>query len=52
MLGVERWELVERMERSGITPTEKLFDEIRGELGRAIAGRKRASDSYTDDKEN
>jgi hypothetical protein len=52
MLGVERWELVELMERYGITPTEKLFEEISSELRRAIAGRKRASDSYTGDKEN
>jgi hypothetical protein len=27
MLGVERWELVERMERTGITPTEKVFNQ-------------------------
>jgi lactoylglutathione lyase len=42
MLGLERWELVERMEAAGIRPTEKVFDEIRGELGRAIAARSMA----------
>ncbi len=39
MLGLERWELVERMEAAGIRPTEKVFDEIRGALGRAVAAR-------------
>jgi lactoylglutathione lyase len=39
MLGLERWELVERMEALGMRPTEKVFDEIRGQLGRAIAAR-------------
>jgi lactoylglutathione lyase len=39
MLGVERWELVERMEAEGMRPTEKVFEEIRGQLGRAIAVR-------------
>ena len=42
MLGVERWELVERMEALGMRPTEKVFDEIRGQLGRAIAAREGA----------
>lgn len=37
MLAIERWELVERMERAGIVPTEKEFDRIKGELGEAIA---------------
>jgi len=37
ILAVERWELVERMERAGIVPTEKEFDQIKGELGNAIA---------------
>jgi len=41
MLGIERWELVQRMLAAGITPTEKAFEEIKGELGRAIAGRHR-----------
>jgi hypothetical protein len=40
MLGVERWELVERMERAGITPTEKAFDQLKHELGDAIAARR------------
>ncbi len=39
LLGIERWELVERMEAAGIRPTEKGFEQIRGELGRAIAAR-------------
>ena len=39
MLGLERWDLVARMEAAGIRPTEQVFDEIRGELGRAIASR-------------
>jgi hypothetical protein len=39
ILGIERWELVERMEAAGIQPTEKVFEEIKGELGKAISGR-------------
>jgi lactoylglutathione lyase len=39
ILGVERWELVARMEAEGMRPTEKVFEEIRGELGRAVAAR-------------
>jgi lactoylglutathione lyase len=42
MLGLARWELVERMEALGMRPTEKVFDEIRGQLGRAIAAREGA----------
>src|SRR5215813_5712720 len=42
MLGVERWELVERMQALGMRPTEQVFDEIRGQLGRVIAARERA----------
>ncbi len=42
MLGVERWELIELMEAVGMRPTEKVFDEIRGQLGRAIAARQTA----------
>ncbi len=38
-LGIERWELVERMEAAGIRPTEKVFEEIKGELRKAIAAR-------------
>ena len=37
MLGLERWELVERMEAQGIRPTEKVFEEIRAQLAGAIA---------------
>jgi hypothetical protein len=40
MLAVERWELVEKMERAGVVPTEKEFDKIKGELGEAIASGK------------
>lgn len=39
ILALERWELVERMERAGVIPTEKEFDQIKGELGAAIASR-------------
>lgn len=42
MLSIERWELVERMERSGIKPTEKVFDTLKDELELAIAGRRGA----------
>lgn len=37
ILAVERWELIEMMERAGIVPTEKEFDKIKGELGIAVA---------------
>ena len=37
MLGLERWELVERMEAQGIRPTEQVFEEIRAQLAGAIA---------------
>ena len=36
MLDSQRWELVDKMERAGIVPTEKEFDKIKGELGNAI----------------
>ena len=36
MLALERFELVERMKAAGITPTEEVFAEIKGELGKAI----------------
>lgn len=39
MLGLARWELVERMEKAGMRPTEKVFEEIRGDLANAIAAR-------------
>jgi hypothetical protein len=41
MLGIERWELVERMKAAGIAPTEEVFAKIRDELGRAIAARRK-----------
>ncbi len=40
MLGVERWELVERMKAAGIAPTEDVFAEITGQLKTAIAARR------------
>lgn len=39
MLGLERWELVERMQAAGMRPTEAVFEEIRADLGEAIAKR-------------
>lgn len=41
MLGVGRWELVERMKACGIKPTENTFAEIKGELDKAIEARGR-----------
>jgi hypothetical protein len=40
MLGVTRWQLVERMKASGISPPEEVFDNIRNELTRAIGTRR------------
>ena len=40
MLGVARWQLVERMKACGISPTEEVFDDIRAELTRAIGTRR------------
>jgi DNA-binding NtrC family response regulator len=40
ILGIERWDLVERMERAGIAPTEKVFDGLKAELSGAIAARR------------
>jgi len=37
VLGLERWELVARMERAGIMPTAKVFGRLKDELGQAIA---------------
>jgi len=45
ILGIGRWELVERMEAAGITPTEKVFEQIKDELGSAIAQRDRGRKS-------
>jgi hypothetical protein len=41
MLGIERWELVERMKAAGFQPTEEVFAKIRDELSRAIAARRK-----------
>ena len=41
MLGIGRWELVERIKAVGITPTEEIFEELRGELEKAIKARER-----------
>ncbi|HUN59661.1 MAG TPA: hypothetical protein VMU41_16225 [Candidatus Binataceae bacterium] len=37
ILGLERWELLILMERAGVAPTEKVFDQIQCELNQAIA---------------
>jgi phage head maturation protease len=42
MLGIGRWELVERMKAAGIAPTEETFEELRGELEKAIKAKNRA----------
>ncbi|HVC45373.1 MAG TPA: hypothetical protein VND20_11200 [Candidatus Binataceae bacterium] len=39
ILGLERWELVARMERAGIVPTEREFEAICTALAAAIAAR-------------
>jgi hypothetical protein len=44
MLGLERWELVEKMKAVGIAPTEDVFAGIQSELTKAI-DLKRARDS-------
>jgi hypothetical protein len=41
MLGIGRWELVERMKAAGFQPTEEVFAKIRDDLGRAIAARRK-----------
>ena len=40
LLGVTRWQLVERMKACGISPTEEVFDNIREELTRAVGTRR------------
>ena len=40
ILGVTRWQLVERMKACGIAPTEEVFDHLRDELTRAIGTRR------------
>jgi hypothetical protein len=44
MLGLERWELVEKMKAVGIAPTEDVFAGIQSELTKAIDS-KRARDA-------
>lgn len=41
MLGVDRPELLRRMEAAGIAPTEKLFGAIKHELDNAVAASRR-----------
>ena len=40
MLGLERWELVEKMKAAGIAPTEDVFAGIRGDLQKAIEAKR------------
>jgi hypothetical protein len=42
MLEIDRWELVGKMEEAGIVPTEKEFDQIKGDLGDAIEAKSRS----------
>lgn len=39
LLGLERRELLDKMRACGIVPTEKAFEDIKGELDRAIGTR-------------
>jgi hypothetical protein len=39
LLGLERRELLDKMRACGIVPTENAFEEIKGELDRAIKTR-------------
>jgi len=39
LLGLERRELIEKMRACGIVPTENAFEEIKGELDKAIRTR-------------
>lgn len=41
MLGISRWDLVERMKASGIVPTENAFADIKDQLEKAISARAR-----------
>jgi hypothetical protein len=43
LLGIGRWELVEKMKAAGFAPTEEVFATIRGELEHAIAARRRGA---------
>lgn len=47
ILGLERWELIERMENAGITSTEKVFDALKDELGQALDARRATSSKQT-----
>jgi hypothetical protein len=49
MLGLERWELVEKMKAVGIAPTEEVFAGIQSELTKAIDS-KRARDAGKPDR--
>ena len=40
MLGLERWQLVEKMKAVGIAPTEDVFAGIQSELKKAIDAKK------------
>ncbi len=45
ILGLERWQLVEKMKAVGIAPTEEVFADIQNELTKAInSKRARAAD--------
>ena len=39
LLGLERRELLDRMKACGIVPTENAFEQIKGELEKAIEAR-------------
>jgi len=41
LLGIARRELIGKMKEQGFAPTEDLFNEIRGELDKAIASRRK-----------
>ncbi len=41
LLGIDRRELLERMRALGIVPTENAFEQIKGELEKAIKTRAR-----------
>src|SRR5271168_1310331 len=40
ILGLERWQLVEKMKAVGIAPTEDVFADIQSELKKAIESKK------------
>jgi len=45
MLGLERWQLVEKMKAVGIAPTEEVFADIQSELKKAIDSKRAQSKS-------